>query len=149
MLIDEPLFPGTSTLNQLDMIMGVTNKPTNLNNIPTAMLSMFENLHPSKIRDFNAVFGGIENDAKDLIKNLIQFQPEDRFTVEQALEHPYVQDFHDINEEIICPYTVRIPLDDNKKFSIKNYREKIYKDIYRKKKEIRRRHLINRGYYKD
>ena len=37
------------------------------------------------------------------------------------------------------PAPIRIALDDNTKFSVSEYRDRLYKEIVRKKKEIRRR----------
>lgn len=50
------------------------------------------------------------------------FNPKLRLTVEQALKHKYVKDFSSPEEEIVCPEPIRITMDDNKKFSIKEYR---------------------------
>ncbi|OMJ77134.1 hypothetical protein SteCoe_23361 [Stentor coeruleus] len=142
------LFPGTSTLNQLDRIMEVTGRPTNedLTDIPPSMISMLENLNANKNRDLSILLGTTDTDALDLVSKLLQFNPRKRLTAEEALEHPYVSDFHDPDEELCCPYTIRISLDDNVKLSIKEYRDRIYQDIYRRKKEIRRRQFLNRGY---
>lgn len=72
------------------------------------------------------------------------FNPKSRLTVEQALKHKYVKDFSSPEEEIVCPEPIRITMDDNKKFSIKEYRyfvvidyfrEALYNDINRRKKE--------------
>ncbi len=58
----------------------------------------------------------------------------------QALCHPYVAQFHNDSEELIYPTPpIKIALDDNTKFSVGEYRDRLYKEIVRKKKEIRRR----------
>lgn len=73
------------------------------------------------------MFPGASEDAIDLIKKLLCFNPRNRLTVEQALEHPYVKDFHCPEEEINCDRVIPISMNDNKKFSIKEYREALYK----------------------
>lgn len=50
------------------------------------------------------------------------FNPKHRLTAEQALKHKYVRDFSSPEEEIICEEVIKIPMNDNKKFSIKEYR---------------------------
>ena len=50
-------------------------------------------------------------------------------------------DFHDqySDTEISCEKPVRIPIDDNIKYTVKEYRQKLYDDLLRRKKEIRKK----------
>jgi len=50
-----------------------------------------------------------------------------------------VEPFWSPEEEITCPHKIVIPIDDNTKYSIKDYREAIYADIIKKKKEQRQK----------
>ena len=77
-------------------------------------------------------------DAIDLIKNLLRFNPDKRLTVEEALMHPYVAKYRDIKDEIICNKKITVPIDDNKKFSIREYRNKLYVDIHNQKRELKK-----------
>ena len=44
--------------------------------------------------------------ALDLLQNLLQFDPELRYTVEQTLAHPYLESYHDIEDEVcFCGYS--------------------------------------------
>mmetsp|Transcript_22911 Transcript_22911/g.3775 ORF Transcript_22911/g.3775 Transcript_22911/m.3775 type:complete len:110 (+) Transcript_22911:757-1086(+) len=108
---------------------------------------MLESLPPTRNRGFHEFFPAATDDALDLIRNLLHFNPNKRLTIEQTLRHPYVSQFHNPEDEPNCPYTVRIPIDDNHKFSIREYRERLYADISKRKKEIRRKQLAARGYY--
>ena len=67
-----------------------------------------------------------------MISKLLVFNPNQRLTAEEALEHPYLRDFHDPAEETSYPGTIEIPIDDNKKFSIRDYREALYKEILKR-----------------
>jgi serine/threonine protein kinase len=40
------------------------------------------------------------------MKKLLVFNPKMRLTVEQCLEHPYVAQFRNIEEEIECPKVI-------------------------------------------
>ena len=42
---------------------------------------------------------GIEPDALDLIKKLLEYDPEKRLSASQALKHPYFKDLHEESEE--------------------------------------------------
>ncbi len=71
-----------------------------------------------------------------------------RLTAEQALKHPYVAQFHNPDEEPICTKKIHIPIDDNQKFSIKEYRNKLYSDIHKRRKEMRKKLLAqHQAYY--
>ena len=71
----------------------------------------------------------------------MQFNPKKRLTAEEALEHPYVADFHNPEEEILCDHKIDVPLDDDNKFSKEEYRQKLYDIILKRKIEIRRQIL--------
>lgn len=151
MLAGKPIFPGTSTLNQLDRILELTGRPSqeDIDAIQSNLAAtMLDSLPPTRTRNFHDFFPSASDDALDLIRRTLQFNPLKRLTVEQALRHPYVAQFHNADDEPSCPNTIRISIDDNRKLTIREYRDRIYADISRKKKEIRRRHLMARGYYK-
>lgn len=85
LLIGKPVFPGTSTLNQLDRVMEITGRPTAEDidsiNSPLAQ-TMLESLPPSKHRRLRDVFPTASDDAIDLIKKLLVFNPHKRLTAE-------------------------------------------------------------------
>ena len=150
MLHGKPTFPGTSTLNQLDRVLELVGRPSaeDVDAIQSNLAStMLDSLPPGRTRTFHDFFPSASDDALDLVRKLLQFNPSKRLTVEQALRHPYVAQFHNPDDEPACPRTISISINDDRKFSIREYRDKIYTDISRKKKEIRRRHLQARGYY--
>jgi mitogen-activated protein kinase 15 len=116
LLLGKPVFPGTSTLNQLDRVMEITGRPTaddiDAINSPLAQ-TMLESLPPSKARRLRDMFPTASDDAIDLLKNLLQFNPNKRLTAEQALRHPYVAQFHNPEDEPNCNRKINIPIDDN------------------------------------
>lgn len=61
------------------------------------------------------------------------FNPTKRLSAEEALKHKYVEDFKNPDEEIVCERPIQITMNDNKKFSIKDYREALYADISKRK----------------
>jgi len=70
-----------------------------------------------------------------LLKKLLVFNPNKRLSAEQALNHKYCAEFKNPEEEIVCDKPIAITMNDNKKFSIKDYREALYADISKRKKE--------------
>ena len=68
------------------------------------------------------MFPNAPEDALDLLTKLLQFNPNKRITAEQALEHPYLEQFHNPEEEIVCQRPIQIPISDDKKLSVAAYR---------------------------
>jgi len=142
LLLGKPIFPGTSTLNQLDRIMDLTGRPSSddidsiQSSLAGTMLEALPSLKPPKsLRD---IFPMASDEALDLLKNLLQFNPSKRLTAEQAMKHPYVAQFHNPDDEPKCDRVITIPIDDNIKYTIREYRDRLYMEISKKKKEQRK-----------
>jgi len=138
----KPLFPGSSTMNQLEKITEVTGPPTQEDLVAiesSFSSSVIEGCRFASKRELSQMFPGISEDAEDLLKNLLQFNPTKRLTAEQALRHPYVSQFHNPQDEPPAPKIITIPINDNNKFTIQQYRTTLYTEIVRRKKKIRRR----------
>jgi len=131
----KPMFPGNSAMNQLDRIIEVTGRPTaeDLEAIQSPFAhSMLESLPHTNPKSLRSLFPHAPADALDLLDKLLKFNPTKRITAEEALRHEYVAQFHNEEDEPVCNRKVRIPIDDNKKFSIQEYRTKLYNLISNK-----------------
>ena len=149
-MLGKPMFPGVSTLNQIERVLKMTGMPTqeDIDTMNSPHCSkIFATIPPTKKVSLDSVFPTASEDAIDLMKQLMKFNPKDRLTVEEALEHPYVSQFHNIDNEPVCKKIITIPIDDNKKFSIKEYRLKIYTDIHKRKKELRKKKMLQEQLY--
>jgi len=128
----KPMFPGTSTMNQLDRIIEITGRPSAEDieavNSPFAG-TMLESLPESQPRSLATLFPNAPDDAMDMLNKLLQFNPNKRMTAEQGLEHPYLEQFHDPEEEISCSRPIQIPLNDDKKLSVAAYRDELYNSV--------------------
>mmetsp|Transcript_27359 Transcript_27359/g.52085 ORF Transcript_27359/g.52085 Transcript_27359/m.52085 type:complete len:377 (+) Transcript_27359:379-1509(+) len=138
----KPMFQGTSTMNQLDKIMEITGRPTqdDINAIQSPFAAtMLESLPGVNARSLRELFPNATPEAEDLLLRLLQFNPMKRITAEEALRHPYVAQFHNPGDEPYCDHVITIPINDNTKYSISEYRDKLYAEIVKRKKELRRR----------
>jgi mitogen-activated protein kinase 15 len=146
LLLGKPIFPGTSTLNQLDRILELTGRPSSedIEAIQSSLAgTMLDALPQTKTKPLHEFFPTASDEALDLLRNLLKFNPFKRFTAEQALKHPYVTQFHNPADEPVCDKIIRISIDDNVKFTIKDYRDKLYQEILNKKKKQRKLMLTN------
>ena len=142
MIVGKAIFPGTSTLNQLERVIELLGKPKmeDIDALDANLAkNVLDNIHVTKKRSFQSFFPGSSEAAFDLIKKMLVFNPKKRITAEQALKHPYIVEFCNPAEEKDMDHLISIPISDNKKFSIREYREALYDDINKKKKEQRKK----------
>jgi len=132
LLAGKPMFPGTSTMNQLDRIIEVTGPPSkeDIDSMNSEFAAtMLENLPDSEPRELSDLFSNADDDTLDLLRKLLMFSPDKRITAEEALEHPYLSQFHVPEEEPSFDGVVQVPLDDNEKMSVAAYREELYNSV--------------------
>jgi len=143
----KPMFPGNSTMNQLDKVIEVTGRPSteDIEGIQSPFAStILESLPPSTPRSLVDMYPRASAEARDLLRKLLMFNPDKRITAEQALNHPYLAQFHNEVEEPVVGKTIELIIDDNKKMPISEYRNTLYLDIKRKRKERRRKNKEKR-----
>lgn len=141
LLLGKPIFPGTSTMNQLDRIMEVTGKPSpeDVDAVDSPFAAtMMETCTVSKSRSVEEIFPGASPEAADLLRKLLVFNPNKRLSPEQALAHPYVAQFHNLGEEPAAGKIFVLPISDNTKYTVSEYRDRLYGEILKKKKEMAR-----------
>ena len=142
LIIGKACFPGTSTLNQIERVLELTGKPKmeDVLSIESALAeNIINSINISKKRSFQNFFPNANEESLDLLQKLLAFNPKYRLTVDEALKHRYVKDFVCPEEEIVCNSSIKIPINDNKKLSIREYREALYNDIAKRKKVERKK----------
>jgi len=89
-----PLFPGADYLDQLRRIVGVLGTPTeeDLTTVEHRRAADYlRSLGPSVGMPFEVLFPDASEDAIDLLRKLLVFNPAHRITAVEALEHPFLQ----------------------------------------------------------
>ncbi|KAH0787141.1 CMGC family protein kinase [Histomonas meleagridis] len=127
-----PLFPGTSTMDQLERVIAFSGPPsaTDIESMDSSFTqTMLSNLSYSKPRFvLEEKLEGAPSDAIDLIKQLIAFNPNNRPTAAQCLFHPYVAQFHNPAKEPLAKEMIKMALNDSERHSLREYRTQIYKE---------------------
>lgn len=103
-----PFFKGRDYVDQLTQILKLLGTPSEqtLSRISSPRAQDYvRNLGYMQKVPFKTIFPGANPDALDLLDRMLAFDPLERITVEEALEHPYLAIWHDASDEPECPRT--------------------------------------------
>ena len=142
MLLGKPMFPGTSTMNQIDRIMEIVGRPSpeDVTAIKSPFAAtMLDNLPPTKPKPLSKILGDASAEALDLLRKCLHFNPQVRLTAEKSLCHPLLKKFRNSEDEPVYGRSLVLKVDDNKKYSANSYRDRLNREITRRKKERRRK----------
>jgi mitogen-activated protein kinase 15 len=95
---------------------------------------MLDSLPANKAKIFDSAFPSADQAASSFLQACLEFNPTKRLTAAAALRHPFLAQFHNPSAEPECAHALRISVDDNTKYTASDYRERLYKDIARRKK---------------
>lgn len=88
-------------------------------------VDILSQLSSNKKKRFSTVFGDASEEAIDLVRGLLLYDPTKRLTAEEALSHPYLREFHDPLNETVCTKEINVN-DSNTKYSVRFYQEVLY-----------------------
>ncbi|KAL7419404.1 mitogen activated protein kinase [Cryptotrichosporon argae] len=102
MLNGKPLFPGKDYQHQLNLILDVTGTPNmeEFNAITSVRSKDYLRTLPlRRKRHFASLYPTANPLAVDFLTKTLTFDPRKRYDVEQCLEHPYLDAYHDVDDE--------------------------------------------------
>ncbi|XP_039058040.1 mitogen-activated protein kinase homolog MMK2-like isoform X2 [Hibiscus syriacus] len=102
----QPLFPGKDYVHQLRLITELIGSPddSSLGFLRSDNARRYVRQLPQHPKqNFAARFPNMSPGAVDLLGKMLIFDPHRRIIVDEALCHPYLAPFHDINVEPVCP----------------------------------------------
>ena len=104
----KPFFKGRDYVDQLNQILhylGTPNEETLARIGSPRAQEYVRNLPYMQKISFANLFRNANPDALDLLDRLLAFDPTSRMSVEDALDHRYLQIWHDATDEPACPTT--------------------------------------------
>lgn len=141
LILGRPIFPGRTTMKQLGLIVNALGYPSSedIASINSHFAeTMLKDIRRTQPTSFEELLPKASPDALDLVQKLMRFNPNERLTAEQALEHPYVAPFHKVEDEPSAPAPVTISLPDDTRFTMLEYREHLYREIANARRRVRR-----------
>ena len=110
LLARTPLFPGEDYIAQLRLICDKLGRPSekDLDFVTSERAKKFMlSLPQNPMKPHSQLFPGHAEDhqAIDLVLKLLNFHPTQRFTIEQALEHPFLSSLHTPDDEPLADFT--------------------------------------------
>ncbi|KAJ3737085.1 kinase-like domain-containing protein [Lentinula guzmanii] len=97
-----PLFPGRDYSHQLDLVLDVIGTPS-LDEFyaitSRRSREYIRSLPIRKRRSFAALFPHASSEAVDFLSRTLAFDPKKRMTVDECLDHPYLRQYHDPEDE--------------------------------------------------
>ncbi|XP_069931723.1 mitogen-activated protein kinase 15 isoform X2 [Oryctolagus cuniculus] len=130
MLRGRPLFPGTSTLHQLQLILEAVPPPSEEDLLALGSNYSSLVLHHLGSRPQQLLDALLPPDtppqALDLLRRLLVLAPDKRLSAAQALQHPYVQRFHCPGQEWTRDAAFQLPVPAGVQLSATEYRNRLY-----------------------
>jgi len=123
------LFPGTDSLDQLNRILAIIGTPEeeDMGFMKTkGALDHMKKLPQREKRAWEELFPNADPQALHLLDKMLTFDPEKRYTIQECLAHPYLEELHDPKDDPICKERFTWPGDEIDKPSVEFLQALIY-----------------------
>lgn len=129
----QPLFPGRDYMHQLQLITDVTGTPSasdleSMRPDEAARRYVENNLMNKPPKVMTDLFPNTNELLLDLLGRMLVLDPRKRITVEEALRHPYLEGWHDENDEPLCPAMFNFQFDTVGDMNKETLRRLIYEE---------------------
>ncbi|KAG8731727.1 hypothetical protein FRC12_019603, partial [Ceratobasidium sp. 428] len=136
----KPMFKGKDYVDQLNIIIDVLGTPDEetLKRIGSVKAQAYIRSLPVKeAKPFKTLFPQADDHALDLLSKLVTFDPANRLTVLEALKHPYLEAYHDPDDEPECEIRYENWKEIEKLETVDQYRTAIWNEVEEFRREVR------------
>lgn len=140
LLLGKPLFKGKDYVDQLNKILDVLGSPSEsvIKKIGSDKAQAYvRSLPVKKTVAFTKILPSADPQALDLLTKMLSFDPDDRVSVVEALEHPWLSSYHDVADEPECAKTFEKWRQIEELETMEEYRAAIWKEIEEYRHEVR------------
>lgn len=141
LILTKPIFPGRSTAHQLELILEITGAPSQEDIASTQSQfaeTMLRGIRCPEKKPLSKLIPQASPEAIDLLEKLLRFNPTQRLSAEEALEHPYVAKFLTGKPALpvaTAPITISLP--DDTRYTVAEYRDRLYHEMAEERRRSR------------
>lgn len=128
----KPLFPGNDHIDQVMKILRVTGKPDAefMKKITSEdARSFLDGINIPEPIGLRNVVRNASPDAIDLLEFMLTLDPDRRFPARKAIEHKYLEVYHDPNDEPVSE-SFQDPLEETTTLSLEDWKEHIWQNLH-------------------
>ncbi|XP_013692875.3 mitogen-activated protein kinase homolog MMK1-like [Brassica napus] len=129
LLTRKTVFRGRDPVHQLRLILELLGSPSEeeLGSLSENAKLYLRQLPYHDRQSFFVVFPNVPYPALDLIMKMLKFDPRQRISVEDALDHPYLREMQDFTDEPVCMTPFNFDLEEQP-FTEGEIKELIYRE---------------------
>ncbi|KAJ1306691.1 hypothetical protein OPQ81_007683 [Rhizoctonia solani] len=136
----KPMFKGKDYVDQLNIIIDILGTPDEetLQRIGSVKAQAYIRSLPVKEpKPFKTLFPQADDLALDLLSQMVTFDPAKRLTVLEALKHPYLEAYHDEDDEPQCESKYENWKEIERLETIDQFRTAIWNEVEEFRREVR------------
>jgi mitogen-activated protein kinase 15 len=137
LFLGKAMFPGVSTLNQLERVIAWTGCPSaeETKHLGAVYAEVQKRIDVSKkVNRMEFLKNKVTPECLDLISRLLEFDPRRRLTIDQVLRHPFLAEFQ--QEHPVPPIKIHLHISENTRLTAKEYRDLLYGEVAPKSSKV-------------